>query len=77
MEEIGDRRKIILHLEDSKEDAEILVDKIRRSGFKIEYHLVSVKDKYIDILDKFLPDVIIIDLKVPGFEGVEPILIAR
>ncbi|HXZ24234.1 MAG TPA: response regulator, partial [Methanomassiliicoccales archaeon] len=65
-----DAELIILALEDSPSDYELLRRELRRSGLK--HQLVWAQDKrsFLDSLKK-RPDLFLMDYTVPGFEGLE------
>ncbi len=59
----------ILHIEDSKTDADIIQRMLYRSGLKFRYHLASDKKDVEKELDTFQPDLILCDHSLPSFNS--------
>lgn len=59
----------ILHLEDSRTDSELIHHQLKKSDWTIIYHLADNKEKYMDALKAFQPDVILSDHKFPQFDS--------
>lgn len=67
----------ILLLEDSHTDAEIIERLLRKEVGHCEFRLVMTKKSFLSALDEFIPDVILSDNSLPGFNGTEALKIAR
>ncbi|MEJ7779294.1 MAG: PAS domain S-box protein [Daejeonella sp.] len=67
----------ILHLEDSSSDAELVSRVLKKGGFNFERLLVDTKQKYIDALSDFLPDLILSDHSLPSFNSHEALTLFR
>ncbi|NEV94003.1 PAS domain S-box protein [Psychroflexus sp. YR1-1] len=61
----------ILHLEDTRSDAILIERSIRKEGFNYEIMVVENKKDYRDALDSFVPDIILSDHSLPGFDSIE------
>ena len=59
----------ILHIEDSKTDADLIKRLIQKSGLDFSYHLASDKNEVIDALDFFEPNIILCDHSLPSFNS--------
>ncbi len=59
----------ILIIEDSEDDALLIVHQLERAGYKMTYERVETKDAMRDAIDRQTWDVIISDYKMPGFSG--------
>ncbi|NCQ12114.1 MAG: hypothetical protein COW66_00630 [Flavobacteriaceae bacterium CG18_big_fil_WC_8_21_14_2_50_34_36] len=59
----------ILHIEDSKTDADIIQRMLYRSGLKFQYHLASDKKDVEKELVTFQPDIILCDHSMPSFNS--------
>ncbi len=66
---MGTPLKLII-VEDSEDDAMLLVRHLRRSGFDPVYELVSTKEQMNSALDRQAWDIIIADYFLPHFSGV-------
>jgi DNA-binding NtrC family response regulator len=60
----------ILMLEDSEEDADMLIHELTRSGIKFISKIVDTRETYVDAIDSFKPDLILSDYSLPSFDGV-------
>lgn len=69
--------KIILHLEDSPEDAEMVRICLERENIECVIHHVSSGSEYIAAIDSIKPDIILSDFNLPGFDGFEALKIAK
>ncbi|MEK7431942.1 MAG: PAS domain S-box protein [Cyanobacteriota bacterium] len=63
------RKYIILHLEDSKNDSELIKRQLIRSNLNIDYFWVYNKYSYIRALSELNPDVILCDHDLPQFNA--------
>jgi two-component system, cell cycle sensor histidine kinase and response regulator CckA len=57
-----------LILDDSHEDAELLILELRRSGLKLNWRHAATKAEYCALLD-WPPDVVLADYSLPGFSA--------
>jgi PAS domain S-box-containing protein len=67
----------ILLLEDSIEDAELIEEEMRMTGLTFTAEHVFLKAAFIDALDSFQPTLILVDAKLPGFDGHDAIRFIR
>jgi PAS domain S-box-containing protein len=58
----------VLIVEDSREDAEILVHELKRAGFAVRHRLVDMERDYVAAIDAGV-DVILADYTLPGFSA--------
>ena len=59
----------ILHIEDSKTDADLIKRLIQKSGMKFSYHLASDKEEVMDALNLFNPNIVLCDHSLPAFNS--------
>lgn len=59
----------ILMLEDSPEDAELVVRELRKTGMEFESVCVSTREAFLKELKDFLPDLILADYLLPAYDG--------
>ncbi len=62
-----------LFLEDSPDDAELIIDELRKLDFIFDHILVDNEKDFIAALDKFNPDVVFSDYYLPTYNGLEAI----
>ena len=67
----------ILILEDSPDDAEMVLRLLKKEMFHFEYRLVTNKDTYLLGLDQFQPDLILADNSLPQFNAIEALKIIK
>jgi len=67
----------LLLVEDVATDAALEVRELRRAGMKLEHRLVDTEAGFRAELEQFLPDVIISDFSMPGFDGMAALALAR
>jgi two-component system sensor histidine kinase UhpB len=67
----------ILHLEDSKSDADLVKRVLFRSGINFSYTLAEDKESYIAALEDFKPDVILSDHTLPAFNSKKAFVLAK
>jgi diguanylate cyclase (GGDEF)-like protein/PAS domain S-box-containing protein len=67
----------VLLVEDRAEDAELLVGEMRRRGLAILSRRVETETDYRAALESFVPDLILSDYTLPGFDGPLALRIAR
>jgi len=60
----------ILILEDSKDDAKLILHELRKSELYFTSEVVKSRRAYEDMLNKFKPDIILADYSMPEFDGV-------
>jgi diguanylate cyclase (GGDEF)-like protein len=67
----------ILLLEDSDFDAELVIRELRKGGLDFVWHRVQNREEYRLALKSFLPDLILVDYKLPDFDGGQAIVMAK
>ena len=67
----------ILLLEDSDFDAELVVRELRKGGLDFVWHRVQKQEEYRQALQSYLPDIILVDYKLPDFDGGQAIVMAK
>ena len=67
----------VLVLEDSPEDFELLQRRLSKINLKLSVKHVATKGEYADNLEKFGPDIIISDYRLPDFDGISALAIAK
>ncbi len=67
----------VLILEDNGSDAELMKLALRRAGLDFTADLAEDKDAFLRSLEKFLPDIILADYRLPGFDGLAALILAR
>ena len=67
----------ILLLEDSDFDAELVIRELRKGGLDFVWHRVQTREDYRLALTSFLPDLILVDYKLPDFDGGQAIVMAK
>ncbi len=75
MNEILDLR--ILILEDSDLDAELLIRELKKREVFFVSQRVQTRKEFIQGISEFHPDIILADYKLPNFDGIQAILIAK
>ena len=65
-----DKLRILL-VEDSATDADLLVTHLKREQVNFEHKRVWTKEDFVKTLYSFMPDVVIADHNLPGFNGME------
>jgi PAS domain S-box-containing protein len=73
---VPDALKILL-LEDSIDDAELIEQELRVTGLTFVTEHVFLKSAFIEALDRFKPMLVLVDAKLPGFEGHDAIELIR
>ena len=66
----------VLILEDSPEDAELMVDQLEESGYVVDVRIASDDVSFRSDIQYFKPDIILSDYKLPKINGLEALLIA-
>lgn len=67
----------ILHLEDSAVDAELVERELRNARMTFTLKRVETRGDFIEVIDGFKPDLILLDYKLPAFDGLSALAIAR
>jgi two-component system cell cycle sensor histidine kinase/response regulator CckA len=67
----------ILHLEDQSRDAELVAAWLEDEGFRCDITLVQTADQFSSALQSLQPDLIIADYKLPAFDGLKALRLAR
>lgn len=67
----------ILLLEDSDFDAELEIRELRKSEVPFVWQRVQTRGEFEKALQSFLPDVILVDYKLPDFDGGEALAIVK
>jgi len=67
----------ILMLEDTATDAQVIEDRLRESDIEFVARRVETRDDFIRALDEFDPHLILADYKLPAFDGLAAVRIAR
>ncbi len=72
-----DKQLRILIVEDNIADAELMERELRKGGLRFTSLRVDTKEAYIKALKEFAPDIILCDYKLPGFDGLSTLEIAK
>jgi PAS domain S-box-containing protein len=64
-----------LIIEDSKDDAELIVLELRRNGYEIEYERVASREAMLAALESAVFDIILSAYKMPNFNGNEALVL--
>ncbi len=67
----------VLLVEDSEDDAELVVWELRRAGFEPQFDRVQQAETLEDALDRQAWDLVIADYTMPGFSGLEALAIVK
>lgn len=67
----------VLLLEDLAEDYELVLHQLKKADFAFDPKWVQTKKDYINALSEFCPDVILSDFKLPQFDGMAAMEIAK
>lgn len=67
----------VLMLEDNAHDAELCRETLVRAGLRFELKRVSTRPAFELALGSFLPDVVLVDFNLPGFDGRDALEIIR
>ena len=59
----------ILHIEDSKTDADLIKRTLQKSGLSFEYRLAGNEEEVHKSLEEFVPDLILCDHSLPAFNS--------
>lgn len=77
VQEFEARELRVLLIEDSKSDAELTIRRLRAAGFKCTYRCVVNEQEMRSALKAELPDLILSDFSLPGFDGMTALAVAR
>lgn len=61
----------ILLLEDDSLDAELIINYLRKNNFKFIAEVAKGRSDFINLLDNFLPDIVLADHRLPCFDSIE------
>jgi PAS domain S-box-containing protein len=67
----------ILHVEDVPADAELAMRELRKAAFDFEARRVETREAFLAALADFRPDLILSDYRLPEFDGMQALLLAR
>ncbi len=67
----------ILLLEDSAADAARISEELAHQGFTVDLHRVETRDAFLNGVNEFRPDVVLMDYTLPQFDGMAAIELAR
>ena len=67
----------VLLIEDSAPDVELTTRRLKEAGFKCRYRCVVSEEQLRSALRAYLPDLILSDFSLPGFDGMAALAIAR
>ena len=67
----------ILILEDVSADAELMEYEIRKGGISLQSQIVKTRQAFLQGITKFKPDLILADYKLPSFDGITALALAR
>jgi CheY-like chemotaxis protein len=67
----------VLHLEDSEDDAYFVAEELKKGKLDCEIRVVDKRADFIKELSRFLPDVILSDHSLPGFNSLEALAILK
>jgi PAS domain S-box-containing protein len=67
----------ILILEDNASDAELVQLELRRAGLDLMVQWAQDKASFLHALDESVPDLVLADYSLPGFDGIAAIAMAR
>jgi PAS domain S-box-containing protein len=67
----------ILHLEDDKNDVELVQAELEEEGFSCDVINVETRRDFISALEKNVFDIILADYKLPSFDGISALAVAR
>jgi diguanylate cyclase (GGDEF)-like protein len=67
----------VLLTEDVAADAELEVRELKRAGLRVAHRVVDTEESFAAALREFMPDVILSDFSMPGFDGMAALAMAR
>src|SRR5579863_704455 len=75
IQESWDRELRVLLVEDSRPDAELTMRRLKAAGFRCTYQCVVTAAEMRSALRAGLPDLILSDFSMPGFDGMSALAI--
>jgi PAS domain S-box-containing protein len=72
-----DKELRILLLEDVRTDAELMERELRKAKLPFSLRRVETKEAFVRELEKFRPDLILADYKLPSFDGLSALAVAQ
>jgi DNA-binding NtrC family response regulator len=72
-----ERKLRILHLEDSKNDAELVRERLKDDGVVCEITRVETRNDFAAAIERGCFDLILVDYKLPDFDGLSALAICR
>ena len=73
---MGNEVKILL-VEDSPTDRELIQRELKKSGIQFKVKVVETRDKYLQALKEFEPDIVLSDYNLPSFDGMQALLLRK
>ena len=67
----------ILLVEDSPTDRELIQRELKKSGIQFKVKVVETRDKYLQALKEFEPDIVLSDYNLPSFDGMQALLLRK
>ncbi|MEI8176218.1 MAG: GAF domain-containing protein, partial [Candidatus Omnitrophota bacterium] len=67
----------IIHLEDDQNDAELIARQLAKDGVAAAVKRVRTKEEFIRALNERAPELILADYRIPGFDGLDALKVAR
>ena len=67
----------VLLAEDVPSDAELELRELKRAGLRVRHHLADTEQSFERALREFVPDIILSDFSMPGFDGMAALAMAR
>jgi CheY-like chemotaxis protein len=77
MDPATERKLKVLILEDEPTDAELVERTLRKAGLNITVERTATRQGFAEALDKFKPDTILADYKLPDFDGLAAVKLVR
>ncbi|NHI82686.1 MAG: PAS domain S-box protein [Candidatus Thorarchaeota archaeon] len=65
----------VLIVEDSEDDAELIILELQRGGYNVQYQRIASKDEMLLALDSTCFDIVLCDYRMPNFTGLEALKI--
>ena len=67
----------VLLAEDVPADAELELRELKRAGLRVRHHLADTEEAFERALREFVPDIVLSDFSMPGFDGMAALAMAR
>jgi diguanylate cyclase (GGDEF)-like protein len=77
IQEPENRELRVLLIEDSQRDSELTIRRLTAAGFRCSYRCVVSEAEMRSALKDWLPDLILSDFSMPGFDGMTALAVAR